>query len=283
MRLAVRTLGAARCCGVIEPAGFRALRDPWCWLEPVSLAVAPPGVRAGIELAAAAVPLPPHDLASPVRPGKLFVADDNYDDQRRPRRAGLALQKPAILRPFLIGAPIEDVLITAVDPDAVRLSGTRVLRPRGCERLDVGVSIAAIVGGAPTPSVIGYAAMLDFMNADTPANQPYLARSFPGHKVISEELVPIDDVPPGDLQVTMLIDGELHQDSSTAHMIVSPQELVGTISARCCLGSGDVVMTGSPDGRPVDQERGWVHPGSIVEGSIEGVGTVTAHIVEEGE
>jgi 2-keto-4-pentenoate hydratase/2-oxohepta-3-ene-1,7-dioic acid hydratase in catechol pathway len=40
-------------------------------------------------------------------------------------------------------------------------------------------------------------------------------------------------------------------------------------------------MTGSPDGRPVDQERGWVQPGSIVEGSIKGVGTVTAQVVEE--
>jgi 2-keto-4-pentenoate hydratase/2-oxohepta-3-ene-1,7-dioic acid hydratase in catechol pathway len=211
----------------------------------------------------------------------VFCADDNYTDQSRPRRAGLALQQPESLRPLLSGAPIESVLITAADPRALVSSGAEVLCPVGCERLDVGVSLAAVIGGGEEPGIAAYQAVLDFMRLDVPPTQTYLARSFPTHKVLGEAVAAKGlDVAAG-LRIRLRVDGELRQDSTTARMIATPAELVATIARRYELGAGDLVLTGSPSGRPADSDGPWISPGSVVEGEIEGVGAVAATVVPE--
>jgi len=215
-------------------------------------------------------------------PAALFCVDDNFGDQPRARRAGLALQRPAVLRPYLTGAPIEDVLIVAADPRALASTGADVLCPRGCDRLDVGVSLAAIVGDGPPPRIAGWAAVLDFLRLDVPQTQTYLARSFPTHKVISQ-IVAADELDPSrGLRLRLTTDGATRQDSSTARMIATPHELVAAIARRCALRAGDIVLTGSPAGRPADTDGPWIAPGCLVEGEIEGLGTVSARVVAEG-
>lgn len=205
----------------------------------------------------------------------VFCVDDNFSDQPQPRRAGLALQRPAALEQFLTGAPIEEVLITAADPRAVVPSGSLVRCPRGCDRLDVGVSLGVIVG--ESRSIAGYVAVLDFMRLDIPQTQTYLARSFPTHKVVGQPVGQLDPAAAMRLQ----IDGELRQDSSLSSMIATPLLLVATIARHYELQPGDLVVTGSPAGRPADTDGPWIAPGSVVHGEIAGVGTVVAQVVAE--
>jgi 2-keto-4-pentenoate hydratase/2-oxohepta-3-ene-1,7-dioic acid hydratase in catechol pathway len=210
------------------------------------------------------------------RPRTLFCLDDNYRCQPRPRRAGLALQRPAALRPFLTGEEIEDVLITAADPDALRPDGAEVLLPRGCDRLDVGVSLGVVTREHPD-AIGGYVVALDFARLDVPPTQAYLARSFPTHKVVSRDVVP-DIAWPAAMQ--MRIDGEVRQQSSTQNMIADVQAIIGTISRRYPL-AGDLIFTGSPAGRPADTEGPFLEAGSVIEATIDGVGSVSATVVSE--
>jgi len=211
-------------------------------------------------------------------PVAVFCADDNYADQPGPRRAGLSLQKPEAIKPFLTGAPIEDVLITAADPRALVPSGSKVLCPRGCERLDVGVSLAAVVG--EDRGIAAYVAVLDFMRLDVTPTQTYMARSFPTHKVVGEP-VEARGVDLAGLAMRLRVDGELRQDSSTAKMIATPAELLSRIGGHYELRAGDLILSGSPAGRPADTDGPWVSPGSVVEGEIDGLGTVSATVVAE--
>lgn len=215
----------------------------------------------------------------PGTPVAVLCADDNYADQPRPRRAGLSLQRPEAIAPFLTGAPIEDVLITAADPRALVPSGSDVLCPRGCERLDVGVSLAAVVG--QDGGIAAYLPVLDFMRLDVPPTQTYLARSFPTHKVAGQPVAADAlDLSAG-LGLRLRVDGELRQDSSTARMVATPAELLAAIASRYALQAGDLILSGSPNGRPVDTDGPWISPGSLVEGEIASLGTVSATVVAE--
>lgn len=228
--------------------------------------------------------MPDHPIALRALPRQLFCVDDNYRDQPGPRRAGLALHQPDVVCPYLTGAAIEDVLITTADPLALQRSGADVIRPRGCERLDVGVSLVAVVSDGDPPGIAGYAVALDFMRCDVPGHQAYLARSFPTHKVISDVVVDAEEIPSiAGLIITLHVNGEVRQRSSTSQMIAGPAELVATISARCDLYPGDLVLTGSPAGRPRDDDGPWLRPGSRIEGAVEGVGRVSCAIVDEAQ
>ena len=280
MRLAVADTGGSRLTGIKKCHEFRALAEPhssWTPIEVASLTDRRVLVIADAPAASDVAYLPP------VAPTVVFCADDNYDCQPHPRRAGLALQRPSVIRPLLTGARAEDVFITAVDPQAVCFEGTHAVLPRGCTRLSVGVSLAAVVGGSGTPRPVAYAAALDFTRHDVPATQPYLARSFPTHKLMATTIVTADELRRGaELDLALSVNGERRQRSSTARMILRPEELVEVIARRYPLRPGDVIFTGTPGGTAGDRKRGWLAPGDEVVAEVSGVGAVRTTIVAEG-
>jgi 2-keto-4-pentenoate hydratase/2-oxohepta-3-ene-1,7-dioic acid hydratase in catechol pathway len=212
-------------------------------------------------------------------PRVVFCVDDNYRCQPRPRRAGLALLKPAALAPFLTGDPVEDVLITTADPRALAPNGTLVLQPRGCAELDVGVTLGVLVRGGPSPVVRGYLPVLDFVRRDVPPNQAYLARSFPTHKVVATEVA---DELDGEAVLTLTIDGVERQHGTTASMIADVDTLITTIGRHYRAEEEWLLLTGSPAGRPADVDSGWPEPGAQIRGEIQGIGTVHATVAPEG-
>ena len=80
------------------------------------------------------------------------------------------------------------------------------------------MTLAVVVG--PGARIAGYAAVLDFARPDVPANQAYLARSFPTHTVISRWAVP-RPASTAEPRLELVIDGRRRQHASTAGMIVS--------------------------------------------------------------
>jgi 2-keto-4-pentenoate hydratase/2-oxohepta-3-ene-1,7-dioic acid hydratase in catechol pathway len=215
-------------------------------------------------------------------PRLLLCVDDNYRCQPRPRRAGLALTRPAVLDGLLPGGPFDDVFITAADPRSLVWEGTPVVIPQGCDRLDVGVSLVARIGSSAECPSVAYSVGLDFVRRDVPAVQPYQARSFPTHKLMSAVAVPAAGFTFDPLaELVLRVDGETRQRSTLAQMIARPAELVALIAERCELRDGDVVFTGTPNGTALDAGHGWLRAGSVVDAEVSGLGTVTATVRAE--
>lgn len=88
------------------------------------------------------------------------------------------------------------------------------------------------------------------------------------------EPVPIGSVDdPQDLRIELTVNGEVRQSGRTSDMIFSLPFLVSYVSRYMTLEPGDVLITGTPEG--VSEIR----PGDEVVVTIEGVGTLTNHVV----
>jgi len=68
------------------------------------------------------------------------------------------------------------------------------------------------------------------------------------------------------------VNGETRQRSDLDKMIWSAPELIADLSRFYHLEPGDLIFTGTPEG------VGAVKPGDLVEGCIEGVGTITLKV-----
>lgn len=218
-------------------------------------------------------------------PTTVLGAEDSYRTQERPRRAGLYLARPPALEPFRRQDPAEDVWFVPRDPGSVTAPARGIVRPAGCENLDAGVTIALVVGDDGV-SVGAVAVALDVVRRDVPNAQASLARSFPTHtpvglRVPRDALGGLGDL--GDLRLTLTVDGEVRQDARTSDMVVSPEELLTSVTRRVRLRPGDLVLTGTPPGLAVDRGDGWLVPGNHLVATVEGIGTLETKIVTELE
>jgi 2-keto-4-pentenoate hydratase/2-oxohepta-3-ene-1,7-dioic acid hydratase in catechol pathway len=86
-------------------------------------------------------------------------------------------------------------------------------------------------------------------------------------------LVPAQFVPdPGNLRITLRLNGETMQDESTADMIFGIPELIEHVSAITPLRPGDLLLTGSPAGNGAHYGR-YLRAGDVMESTITGLGT----------
>ena len=85
---------------------------------------------------------------------------------------------------------------------------------------------------------------------------------------------------PQALRIRTTLNGELMQDSTTAHMIFPVAALVAELSRDMTLLAGTVILTGTPAG--VGHARKpprYLAPGDVVEVSIEGIGRIRNRVV----
>lgn len=98
------------------------------------------------------------------------------------------------------------------------------------------------------------------------------AKNAPSFTPLGPYLVPAEFVAdPGDLRVTLKLNGRTMQDESTKDMIFDVARLVSYISRTVELLPGDVVLTGSPAGNGMHWGR-FLRAGDVMEGSITGLG-----------
>ncbi len=81
-------------------------------------------------------------------------------------------------------------------------------------------------------------------------------------------------IDPMNLRITTKLNGEIKQDSTTAHMIFDVFELVSFISKIMTLYSGDLIASGTPSG------VGPVSVGDVVEIEIENIGKLINPVKE---
>jgi 2-keto-4-pentenoate hydratase/2-oxohepta-3-ene-1,7-dioic acid hydratase in catechol pathway len=77
------------------------------------------------------------------------------------------------------------------------------------------------------------------------------------------------------LRIVTRVNGEVRQDSNTSQMVFKIPQLLEAVTAVMTLLPGDVLLTGTPPG------VGPLQPGDEISVTIEGIGTLTNHVVSE--
>lgn len=81
-------------------------------------------------------------------------------------------------------------------------------------------------------------------------------------------------------RLTLRVNGETRQDSSTSKMIFDIPTIVHQLSLGLTLEPGDLIMTGTPSGVALGMSpQKWLVPGDVVEAEIEGIGVLRNRVV----
>lgn len=94
-----------------------------------------------------------------------------------------------------------------------------------------------------------------------------------GYAVLGPWLVTADEIPdPHALTLSLWINGELRQRSSTGAMTIDIPDLIVLASSMYTLHPGDVILTGTPEG------VGPVQPGDELRAACDGIGEMTLRV-----
>lgn len=216
-----------------------------------------------------------HDAAS----GSLFGVALNYQgllEQRLAEFEQAPYQQP----------PVKPVLFIKT-PNTRNSHGAPVVYPQGVEHLQPGPALGVVIGKRASrvsveqalEHVAGYTIVNEFSLPEDSYYRPAVkAKCRDGFCALGPQLVPAAQVAdPQQLTIKLFVNGELRQHNSTANMVRSIAQLIAEISEFMTLHEGDVLITGTPEGR-VD-----VLPGDQVEVEITGLGRLANPIVAEQE
>ncbi len=161
--------------------------------------------------------------------------------------------------------------------------GEPVRLPSFSEQVSFEGELAVVIGrickDVPAESaedvIFGYTVANDLTARDVQATDGQWARAkgFDGACPLGPWIE--TELDPEDLTLQTEVNGELKQDGSTSEMVHGVRALVAQASAAFTLLPGDVLLTGTPAG------VGLVREGDRVDVTIEGIGTLTTHIVGE--
>lgn len=168
-------------------------------------------------------------------------------------------------------------------PNTRNHHGGAVVYPTGVERLQPGPALGVVIGKRASrvgsaqamEHVAGYTIVNEFSLPEDSYYRPAVkAKCRDGFCAVGPELVDASRIPDlNDLTLRLYVNGELRQEGTTADWVRSVPELIETISQYMTLHEGDVLITGTPEGR-VD-----VLPGDRVEVEITGLGRLYNTIV----
>ncbi len=80
---------------------------------------------------------------------------------------------------------------------------------------------------------------------------------------------------PADALITCHVNGELRQMASTHDMVFHIDQLIAFASSVMTIEPGDIMLTGTPAG------NGPLHPGDIVEVTVDGIGKLRNYVAQE--
>ncbi|RFD33538.1 4-hydroxyphenylacetate isomerase [Pseudomonas sp. GL93] len=213
-----------------------------------------------------------HDVAS----GTLFGVALNYQ--------GLLDQHLAAFQQAPYQQPPTKPVLFIKTPNTRNGHDGVVLHPHG-ERLQPGPALGVVIGQRASrvslenamAHVAGYVVVNEFSLPEDSYYRPAVkAKCRDGFCALGPQLVARDQVAnPNQLSLKLFVNGELRQESSTAHWVRDIPQLIAEISEFMTLYPGDVLITGTPEGR-VD-----VQPGDQVEVDITGIGRLSNTIAAE--
>lgn len=212
-----------------------------------------------------------------VATGTLFGVALNYRGLLESRLD--EFQQPPYQKP-----PVKPVLFIKT-PNTRNGHGQPVVYPQGVERLQPGPALGVVIGRSASrvraadalAHVAGYVIVNEFSLPEESYYRPAVkAKCRDGFCPIGPEFVPAADVQdPHALTLKLFVNGQLRQENSTANLVRGIPQLIEEISEFMTLHEGDVLITGTPEGR-VD-----VRPGDLVEVEISGLGRLANTLVAE--
>jgi acylpyruvate hydrolase len=168
------------------------------------------------------------------------------------------------------------------------------VRPIASGQLDYEGELVAVIGkrgrhvsreGA-LAHIAGYSIFNDASVRDYQfkTTQWTMGKNFDATGAFGPVFVTADELPPGakGLRLETRLNGAVVQSASTGDMIFDVPSLVSIISEAMTLEPGDIIVTGTPSGVGVARDpKLFMKPGDVCEVEIEGIGTLTNHIVAE--
>jgi len=180
--------------------------------------------------------------------------------------------------------PVKPVLFIKT-PNTRNSHEAPVVFPQGVERLQPGPALGVVIGKRASrvrleqamDHVAGYTIVNEFSLPEDSYYRPAVkAKCRDGFCALGPQLVPAAEVAnPHALSLELFVNGQRVQHNSTANLVRSIPQLIAEISEFMTLHPGDVLITGTPEGR-VD-----VRPGDRVEVQISGLGRLANTIVAE--
>ncbi|WP_020205588.1 fumarylacetoacetate hydrolase family protein [Cupriavidus sp. WS] len=209
--------------------------------------------------------------------GTLFGVALNYQGLLRGRLE--EFQQPPYQKP-----PVKPVLFIKT-PNTRNGDGQAVVFPAGTERLQPGPALGVVLARDASrvgeeqamDYVAGYVIVNEFSLPEDSYYRPAVkAKCRDGFCALGTEVIGRDEIAdPHALPIRLLVNGELRQENSSANLVRGIPRLIAEISEFMTLHAGDVLITGTPEGR-VD-----VQPGDEVVVEIEGLGRLRNRIVAE--
>jgi 2-keto-4-pentenoate hydratase/2-oxohepta-3-ene-1,7-dioic acid hydratase in catechol pathway len=211
-------------------------------------------------------PLGEVKLLAPCTPSKIIGVGRNYADHAA--ELGNELPKEPLL---FLKAPS-----SLNDPDGA------IVYPPQSSRVDYEGELAVVIGrrchnvakSGAADVILGYTICNDVTARDLQQSDGQWARAkgFDTFAPLGPHIV--TGLDPAGLRVRTRLNDALKQDCPTSKLIFDVPTLIEYISAAFTLEPGDVIATGTPSG------IGPMQPGDVVTVEIEGIGTLTNHVVK---
>jgi 2-keto-4-pentenoate hydratase/2-oxohepta-3-ene-1,7-dioic acid hydratase in catechol pathway len=175
---------------------------------------------------------------------------------------------------------------TVVGPDV-----DFVLDPAVTRELDYEAELAFVIGrpgknisrAQALNYVFGYTIANDISARDLQSShqQFFKGKSLDGSCPLGPCIVTADEIPdPGALTISMTVNGERRQHSSTGDLIFDIPTLIEFLSLGMTLEAGTIVSTGTPSGVGLGfTPPRYMQPDDVMEATIEGIGALRTRVV----
>jgi len=238
------------------------------------------GVRRYLGSPGAAAAVDPAGLRylSPIpRPPKLICIGLNYRDHAEESKLAIP-EVPTVFCKFAT---------------AVTGHGQPVVLPKNSVKPDYEAEFAVVIGKGGrhiaeqdwAQHVFGYTILNDVSARDfqMATSQWMIGKTFDTFAPIGPVIVTADEIEdPHNLRISLLLNGELLQDSNTSNLIFRIPALIAHLSSVFTLEPGDIIATGTPAGVGFARKPPrWLRPGDQMVTRIEGIGELHNPIVAE--
>ena len=108
-----------------------------------------------------------------------------------------------------------------------------------------------------------------------------IGKTFDTFGPMGPALVTADEIgDPHDLNIRLILNGEVMQSSNTRHLIFTVDYLIAELSSIMTLNPGDLISTGTPGGVGMARNpQVWLKPGDVCQVQIDGLGTLENPVV----
>ena len=131
--------------------------------------------------------------------------------------------------------------------------------------------------------IMGYTVFNDItarkmQTKDITSNKPWFrSKSFDTFGPVGPRIVNNSEIgDPHNLKIELKVNGDIKQSSNTKYLLFKIPEIMEYLTKFFTMEPGDIVATGTPSG------IGPLHPGDLIEATIEKIGTLTNRVILEG-